>query len=110
MLSGKEKRGVIKENWKLIENTNRQSEGTGATLGDLEKFRAPQMAGVLELYDLSQDPFETNNLNALFSDLSRDLVKLILMNFSTEVRLSQHAKTRASEKKREDLKALGYIK
>lgn len=109
MLSGKEKRGLIRENWKLIENTNRQKEGTGATLGDLEKFRAPQNAGLFELYDLTQDPFETTNLSSGFPDLSNDLKALILRKFSTEARLTQYSK-KDLEKKTEELKALGYIK
>ncbi len=109
MLSGKEKWGVIRGSWKLIENTNRQCEGVGATLGDLEKFRGPQNAGLIELYDLTQDPLETTNLSSRFTDLSHDLKTLILRNFSTEVRLTQHS-NKELEKKTEGLKALGYIK
>ncbi|MFC2160082.1 sulfatase [Acidobacteriota bacterium] len=109
VLSGKEKRGVIKENWKLIENTNQQTEGIGATLGDLEKFRAPLRAGIFELYDLTQDPFETTNLNSLNLDLSSELKKLILGKFSTEARLVQQKKSDL-EKKIESMKNLGYIK
>ena len=109
MLSGKEKRGVIKEKWKLIENTNQQCEGTGATLGDLDKFRGDRKAGKLELYNLAQDPYETTNLSSVYEDLSTELNTLILKKFSTEVRLTQHPASDI-KKKMEGLKALGYIR
>ena len=109
ILYGADKQGVIRNGWKLIENTTKRHDGTFAPLGDLENHRKKKPMAGYELYNLSVDSSEQTNLAALYPDIMSDLKKLLLENLSTGVTLLYRNKT-SLEKKMEDLKSLGYIK
>jgi arylsulfatase A-like enzyme len=109
ILFGSEKRGVIKDGWKLIENTDRRHEAMFAPLGDLEKLRNTKTAEEFELYNLIQDYSETKNLASERPDTVSELKTHLLAKLSAGVRLL-HQKQPDLEKKLEDLRALGYTK
>jgi len=109
ILFGEDKQGVIRNGWKLIENTTSRHSGTLTLLGDLENHRKNKPRFGYELYDLSADPSEQTNLAALHPDITSEFRKLLLKNISTEVPLFYLNKSDL-EKKIEGLKSLGYIK
>ena len=109
LLFGAEKRGVIQDGWKLIENTTFRGEDTLLLLGDLEKFGNSQKNESFELYDLNQDFSERENKSERFPQIVDLLKKHLLLKTTSGIDLIRRKKTRLEEK-RESLKTLGYIK
>lgn len=109
ILYGADKKGVIRNGWKLIENTTSRHDGTLAPLGDLENHRKKKPWVGYELYDISQDFSEQTNLADQYPEITRELKKLLLENKSVPIP-PLYQKKSDLEKKIDDLKSLGYIK
>ncbi|MGB2845317.1 MAG: sulfatase-like hydrolase/transferase, partial [Candidatus Aminicenantaceae bacterium] len=109
LLFGASKKGILKENWKLIENTGERNDDTFETLGELMKYLYPEYKKSLELYNLDQDIQEKNNLINKYPDITRKL-KACLRLFRIELSPYQQTKKVNLKKKLEDLKTLGYVK
>ena len=109
ILYGEEKKGAVWEGWKLIENTGLTYLSTLPLLGDMTKYAVKQPDHRYELYDLGTDARESVNLvenrperlSAMKNRLSSFSVRHELVSRQTESDL---------EKKRKDMRTLGYIK
>lgn len=109
LLDGAEKKGILKENWKLIENTGERNDDTFEILGELMKYLYPEYKKSLELYNLDQDIQEKNNLINKYPNITIKL-KARLRLFRIELSSYQQTKKVNLKKKLEDLKSLGYVK
>lgn len=109
ILFGEEKRAILKNGWKLIENPQRHSKGTFATLGDLENLMDNEKKDGYELYDLTRDSLESVNLAGSHSNIMNELKRALLGKISSGVQFLYQRKTDL-EDKLESLRALGYAK
>ena len=109
ILYGSEKKGILKDGWKLIENTGKKNEGTFHPLGDLMKYKYPKYKKGFELYNINQDFSEKFNLINNYPQIAINLKKDLLAFRMTLPDFNQQKKTKLKEKL-EDLKSLGYIK
>ena len=108
-LYGPEKKGLIRNGWKLIKNTKEKNEDTFEFLGDVTKYIYPEYKEGYELYNITQDFSEKNNLINDFPQIAMDLDRYLLRQSATTFVSAQEKKTKLKEKL-EDLKTLGYIK
>lgn len=106
---GQEKLSVIEEKKKLIQNTGLTYQSTLPLLGDLTKYVINNHKRSFELYHLDTDFKETSDVMAQQPELARAL-KNKLSAFSISHGLGKRGVFEDLNKKREDLKALGYIK
>lgn len=109
ILYGSEKKGILKDGWKLIENTGKKNEDTFHLLGDLTKYKYPKYKKGFELYNINQDFSEKYNLINNYPQIAINLKKDLLAFRLTLPDFKQQKKTKLKEKL-EDLKSLGYIK
>jgi arylsulfatase A-like enzyme len=109
ILYGSEKKGIIKNGWKLIENTGKKNKGTFYPLGDLTKYRYPEYEKGFELYNIDQDFSEKHNLINNYPKIATNLKKQLFVFRMSLPDIKQQRKTKLKEKL-EDLKSLGYIK
>lgn len=109
ILYGSEKKAILKDGWKLIENTGKKNKGTFHPLGDLTKYRYPEYEKGFELYNLNQDFSEKHNLINNYPQIAANLEKQLFVFRMSLPDIKQQRKTKLKEKL-EDLKSLGYIK
>jgi arylsulfatase A-like enzyme len=110
LLRGGEKRGVYKEGWKLIQNTDERYNTTFfEPLGKLSKFKNPEPIKEYELYNTRLDFNETQDLFNSRTDISKE-TKRILQTFKRDNRIMQEHRLLQLRKKLKDFKSLGYIK
>ncbi len=109
VLYGQEKISVIWGKYKLIQNTGLTYLSTLPLLGDITRHVINTHERSFELYDLQTDFPETINLIDQTPELTRDL-KSRLSAFSINHELGKRGIFDDVDKKREDLKSLGYIK
>jgi arylsulfatase A-like enzyme len=109
ILYGSEKKGILKDGWKLIENTGKKNEDTFHLLGDLMKYKYPKYKKGFELYNINQDFSEKYNLINNYPQIAINLKKDLFAFRMTLPDFNQQKKTKLKEKL-EDLKSLGYIK
>jgi choline-sulfatase len=109
ILFGAEKKGLLKEGWKLIENTKERNGDTFELLGDVTKYIYPEHKEEYELYNVEQDFSEKNNLINNFPQIAIEL-RRALLKFRTNATVLPKAKKTKLKEKFEDLKTLGYIK
>jgi choline-sulfatase len=109
ILYGAEKKAVLKDGWKLIENTGMKFKKSLDPLGDLMKRRHPEHKKGFELYNINKDFQEKNNLINEFTQIRNNL-RRHLRSFNTRSSAYQKFKRSNLKKKLDDLKSLGYIK
>jgi len=109
VLFGSERKGIIKDGWKLIENTGKKNKGTFHPLGDLTKYRYPKYEKGFELYNINQDFSEKHNLINNYPQIATNLKKQLFVFRMSLPDIKQQRKTKLKEKL-DDLKSLGYIK
>jgi len=109
ILYGSEKKGVLKDGWKLIENTGQKNRDTFHPFDDLMKYIYPEYERGFELYNINQDFSEICNLINDYPQIATNLKKLLLTCRMNSIVLTQQKKTKLKEKL-EDLKSLGYVK
>ncbi len=109
ILFGSEKKAILKDGWKLIENTGKKNRDTFQPLGDMTKYRYPEYEKGFELYNLNQDFSEKHNLLNDYPQIAANLKKQLLAFRMSLPDIKQPRKTKLKEKL-EDLKSLGYIK
>jgi arylsulfatase A-like enzyme len=109
ILYGEEKKGAIWGGWKLIENTGLTYISTLPLLGDMTKYAVKRPDFKYELYDLSTDSNESVNL---VTDRPERLsaLKNKLSSFSVRHELVSRQTASDLEKKKKDMRTLGYIK
>ena len=106
---GPEKKGVLEEDWKLIENTEIKSPNALELYDNLTKYFCLEDKKSYELYDTNSDFLERHNVLELYPKIAErlkvflDLFKLKAFDLKKPIKADL-------EKKREDLKSLGYIK
>lgn len=109
ILYGSEKKGILKDGWKLIENTGKKNEDTFNLFGDLVKYKYPKYKKGFELYNINQDFSEKYNLINNYPQIAINLKKDLLAFRMTLPDFNQQKKIKLKEKL-DDLKSLGYIK
>jgi len=109
IIYGSEKKGILKDGWKLIENTGKKNEDTFHLLGDLMKYKYPKYKKGFELYNINQDFSEKYNLINNYPQIAINLKKQLFVFRMRLPDIKQQRKTKLKEKL-EDLKSLGYIK
>jgi len=109
VLYGPKKKALIKDGWMLIKNLKEKRADTFDPLGDMTKYLSPEYAEGYELYNISQDFSEKNNLIDDFPQIVADLDRSILKHRASTFILALEKKTKLKEKL-EDLRTLGYIK
>lgn len=109
ILFGPEKKGILKDGWKLIENTEEKNEDTFDLLGDVTKYIYPEYKKGFELYNINQDFLEKYNLVNDYPQIAAELNKHLLKLRTNTLVFPSQKKTRLKEKLK-DLKSLGYIK
>ncbi|NIO48687.1 MAG: sulfatase-like hydrolase/transferase [Candidatus Aminicenantes bacterium] len=109
ILYGSEKKAILKDGWKLIENTGKKNKETFHPLGDLTKYRYPEYEKGFELYNINQDFSEKHNLTNNYPQIATNLKKQLLAFRMSLPDIKQQRKTMLKEKL-DDLKSLGYIK
>lgn len=109
ILFGAEKKGILKDGWKLIENTGKKNKDNLHPLGDIMKYRYPKYERGFELYNINQDFSEKYNLINNYPQIATNLKKDLLAFRMTLPDFNQQKKTKLKEKLK-DLKSLGYIK
>jgi len=109
ILFGSERKAVLKDGWKLIENTGKKNKGTFHPLGDLTKYRYPEYEKGFELYNINQDFSEKHNLINNNPQIAANLKKQLFVFRMSLPDIKQQRKTKLKEKL-DDLKSLGYIK
>lgn len=108
ILFGSEKRGIIKDTWKLIEDTGKRDEDTFEILGDITKYRAKDEQES-KLYNIAEDFREKFNLIEKHPRIANHLKKLIVAIMTSDADVSAEKKTKLKEKL-EDMRSLGYIR
>lgn len=107
---GAEKKGVIKDGWKLIENTGLRHERAMDLFLEMTPFIMPEYEKGFELYNMNRDIQERHNLIDEFPQVAERL-KVYLELFKSKSLGSRKSEEKdISEKKLKDLKSLGYIK
>jgi len=109
ILFGAEKKGILKDGWKLIENTGKKNKDTLHPLGDIMKYRYPKYERGFELYNINQDFSEKYNLINSYPQIAISLKKHLFTFRMTSLDFNRQKKTKLKEKL-DDLKSLGYIK
>ena len=109
VLYGAEKKGILKDGWKLIENTGLKYEDTFDPIGDIGKYRYPEHKKGLELYNTHLDPQEKQNLEKNYPLIAGQLKGLLKRFNIASIEFTKQRKNDL-EKKLKDLKSLGYIK
>jgi len=109
VLFGPERKAILKDGWKLIENTGKKNKGTFHPLGDLTKYRYPEYEKGFELYNINQDFSEKHNLINNYPQIATNLKKQLFVFRMSLPDIKQQRKTKMKEKL-DDLKSLGYIK
>lgn len=110
LLRGGEKRGVYKDEWKLIQNTNERYNRTFfEPLGKLTQYKYPELEKEYELYNTRVDFKETQDLFNSRTDIFKE-TKRLLQAFKRDNRLMQEQKQLQLRRKLKDFKSLGYIK
>ncbi len=109
VLFGSEKKGIIKDGWKLIENTGIKNIGAFHPLGNLTKYKYPTYEKGFELYNINQDFSEKYNLIDNYPQIAVILKRDLLAFRMSRLDRKQQRKSKLKEKL-EDLKSLGYIK
>ncbi len=106
---GAEKKGVIKDGWKLIENTGIRHEKAMDLFLEMTPYIMPEYEKGYELYNTNLDSQEQHNLIDEFPQIA-DRLKTYLELFKSESMDSRKSEAKDLEKKLKDLKSLGYIK
>jgi arylsulfatase A-like enzyme len=109
ILFGSEKKAILKDGWKLIEDTGKSNKGNFDLLGDLTKYRYPENQKGFELYNINRDFSEKHNLINDYPYLAAGLKKQLFAFRMSLPDFKQQRKTKLKEKL-DDLKSLGYIK
>jgi len=109
VLFGYERKGIIKDGWKLIENTGVKNIGALHPLGDLTKYKYPKYKTGFELYNINQDFSEKYNLINNYPQIAVILKRHLLAFRMSRLDSKQQRKSKLKEKL-DDLKSLGYIK
>jgi len=109
ILFGAEKKAVLKDGWKLIENTGETNPEAFDTFGPLEDYVAPDIKKSFELYRMDEDFAERNDLAASRVDIV-DVLKRSLQPFKLSSPRFRQRIEKASSRDIEKLKSLGYIK
>jgi arylsulfatase A-like enzyme len=109
ILFGSEKKAILKDGWKLIEDTGKRNKGNFHLLGDLTKYRYPENQKGFELYNINRDFSEKHNLLNDYPLLAARLKKQLFVFRMSLPDIKQKRKTKLKEKL-DDLKSLGYIK
>jgi len=109
VLFGSEKKAILKDGWKLIENTGKTNKGSFHLLGDLMKYKYPKYKRGFELYNINQDFSEKYNLINNYPQIAINLKKDLFVFRMSLPDIKQQRKTKL-KKKLDDLKSLGYIK
>ena len=109
LLDGAERKGILKDGWKLIENTDEKNIDTFNYLGDLTKYLYPKYEKSLELYNIDQDFSEKHNLIEECPQIAARLKTYLELFKSASFGYRKDEKADI-EKKLKDLKSLGYVK
>jgi arylsulfatase A-like enzyme len=110
LLRGGEKRGVYKDEWKLIQSTSEKYNRTFfEPLGKLTKYKYPELDKEYELYNIQADFNETQDLFNSRTDIFKE-TKRLLQTFKRDNLLMQEQKQLQLRRKLKDFKSLGYIK
>ncbi|MFQ6069671.1 MAG: sulfatase [Candidatus Aminicenantales bacterium] len=109
LLDGVEKKAIIKDEWKLIENTGQKNKDSFLLLGELTRYKYPEYESGFELYNIKHDFSETYNQINNFPQIAGEL-KAYLRLFKMPPLNYRKQKIDNYQKKLEDLKSLGYIK
>ncbi|MCR4409646.1 MAG: sulfatase [Candidatus Saccharicenans sp.] len=107
ILLGDEKKALITDNWKLIENSGRIHSDTLELYGDITRYVVPELKENYELYDLSADPGEKFNLAESNESQARKL-KAILRKYKVRSDLIFEP-LKLKERRLEVMRSLGYI-
>ncbi len=109
LLTSPEKKALIKDDLKLIENTGILNEDIVDILGILSKHLIPREKAGFELYHLSEDSSETRNIVADFPDTVENMKKSLRIfkwkSFDDLLEMKPQKEGRV-----EKLKSLGYMK
>lgn len=106
---GAEKKGIVKDGWKLIENTGKKDKDAIELYLEMTKYIMPEYKEGYELYNINQDFQEKNNLINDRPEIFKRL-KPYLELFKSESFERIKSKDKDREKKLKDLKSLGYVK
>lgn len=106
---GAEKKGVIKDGWKLIENTGKKDENAMELFLEMTPYIMPEYEKGYELYNMRLDTQEQHNLIDEYPHIA-DRLKTYLELFKSESLYSRKSDGKDLEKKLKDLRSLGYIK
>lgn len=106
---GAEKKGVLKNGWKLIENTGVKNENALDLFDTLTKYIYPEYKKGFELYNINQDFSEKHNLINEYPQIAKRL-KIYLQLFKESPSYYPKRIRGDPKKKLDDLKSLGYIK
>jgi len=106
---GAEKKGVIKDGWKLIENTGRKDEDAMDLYLEMTPYIMLEYEKGYELYNMRLDIQEQHNLIDEHPQIA-DKLKIYLELFKSESLDSRKSEVKDLEKKLKDLRSLGYIK
>lgn len=109
ILFGAEKKAVLKDGWKLIENTGETSPEAFETLGPLANYVSADPKKGYELYRQVEDFGEQNDLAGSRADVV-DVLKRTLQPFKLSSPRFRQRIEKASSRDIEKLKSLGYIK
>lgn len=109
ILYGAEKKAVLKNGWKLIENTGIKFKKSLDPLGDLMERRHPEYKKGFELYNINQDFQEKHNMINEYPQIGSKL-RGYLQSFIIGSSDYQKLKSSNLKKKLDNLKSLGYIK
>jgi len=106
---GAEKKGVVKDGWKLIENTGKKDEDALELFLEMTRYIMPEYEKGYELYNINQDFQEKYNL---INDRPQifERLKTYLELFKSESFERRKTKDKDREKKLKHLKSLGYVK
>jgi len=102
-------KGVMKDGWKLIENTGIRHEKAMDLFLEMTPYIMPEYEKGYELYNTNSDSQEQHNLIDEFPQIA-DRLKTYLELFKSESMDSRKSEAKDLEKKLKDLKSLGYIK
>lgn len=106
---GAEKKGVLKDGWKLIENTGEKNIESLDLFGALTKYLCPEYKKGFELYNINQDFFEKHNVINEYPQIANRL-KVYLQLFKAPPSYYPKRIRTDLKKKLEHLKSLGYVK
>jgi len=110
LLRGNEKRGIVKDRWKLIQNaTERYNRTFFEPLGRLTRFKYPENNKEYELYNILEDYNEMKDLLNSRTDIFEE-TRQSLQRFKMNNLLTLEQKRYQHKKKFEDFKSLGYVK